>query len=214
VGSDSNLRAEETVASLDTAMDTVLEGQKSLLQRISSLESTYATSILSSPTEAQAPSSTQQEDFAFEPLASQFEAKLWKSWVYKRVNQDGQASAGFSIISSARNTTSSSILAGVSLSEISNLSLVNIPIYPREISNRQDYPNDLRMKDSGILLRASLVRLEEVDYGPVFSCPLNNLALPKTSVALETKLGEPDIVIVPTIVAMCGKLLKERGAHS
>jgi hypothetical protein len=70
------------------------------------------------------------------------------------------------------------------------------------------------MNDSGILPRASLVRLEEVDYGPVFGCPLNNLTLPKTSTALETKLGEPDVVIVPTIVAMCGKLLKERGAYS
>jgi hypothetical protein len=91
-----------------------------------------------------------------------------------------------------------------------------MPIYANELSNCHDYPNGKEGAASfngpHLPPRASLVHLEEIDCGPVFGYPLDlSLKVAKTSVALETKLGDPDVVIVPTVVAMCGKLLKERG---
>jgi hypothetical protein len=103
---DSNLRAEETVAPLGTTINKVLEEQQFLSQRLANFESRHATSIMSSSAEAPTCSSIQHEEFVFNPSASLFEKELWKSWVYKRTNRDGQTSAAFSIMSSARKTAS------------------------------------------------------------------------------------------------------------
>ena len=66
-----------------------------------------------------------------------FEEELSKSWVYKRA--DNQDEGGFSVISSAGRTASWSMLSGLSMSDISNISILALPVYAEDIANREQY---------------------------------------------------------------------------
>ena len=60
-----------------------------------------------------------------------------ESRAYRRVGSDN--SDGFSIASAAGRTASWSMLSGLSLSEISNINIVALPVYATDISNRELY---------------------------------------------------------------------------
>ena len=66
-----------------------------------------------------------------------FEEELNESWVYQRAARKMDGSS--SLISSAGRTASWSILTGLSLSDISNIAVLSLPIYAEEISNREMY---------------------------------------------------------------------------
>jgi hypothetical protein len=66
-----------------------------------------------------------------------FEELLMTSRAYKKASRDG--SDCFSIVSSAGRTASWSMLSGLSLSEISQIAILAIPIYPGDISNNESY---------------------------------------------------------------------------
>ncbi|KAI0427155.1 Rho GTPase activation protein [Xylaria sp. FL1042] len=68
---------------------------------------------------------------------SAFEKLLVNSRAYK--NAPHYISDAFSAISSARQTGSWSILSGLSLSEISHIGVLAIPIYETDLSNKEDY---------------------------------------------------------------------------
>ena len=65
-----------------------------------------------------------------------FEEDLFASRVYRRPLF---SDSGESLITSAARTTSSSILSALSLTDISNISILAIPIYSHEISNSNRY---------------------------------------------------------------------------
>lgn len=66
-----------------------------------------------------------------------FEEELNSSWVYRRAaRRDDDA---FSIVSSAGRTVSWSVLSGLSLSDISNIAMLDLPIYLQDIGNRHMY---------------------------------------------------------------------------
>ncbi len=66
-----------------------------------------------------------------------FEELLMTSRVYRNASRDG--SDCFSIMSSAGRTASWSMLSGLSLSEISHIAILAIPIYAGDISNNEWY---------------------------------------------------------------------------
>lgn len=65
-----------------------------------------------------------------------FEEDLFASRVYRKPLF---SDSGESLITSAARTTSSSILSALSLTDVSNISILAIPIYPHEISNSDRY---------------------------------------------------------------------------
>ena len=114
----------------------MLSSHEKLAQRLASFETTVARAV-----DAQAQSdnaglsttgSIKRNQFGFV-----FEEELNGSWVYQRAARmlDGSSS----IISSAGRTASWSMLTGLSLSEISNLAVLALPVYAEEISNKELY---------------------------------------------------------------------------
>jgi hypothetical protein len=71
------------------------------------------------------------------PVSCAFEEDLRHSWVYQRVVARG--SRPFSIATSTQLTQSWSILSGLSLSAISNISVCALPIYKRDLKNSDLY---------------------------------------------------------------------------
>ena len=66
-----------------------------------------------------------------------FEELLMESRAYRRAGSNN--SDGFSIASAAGRTASWSMLLGLSLSEISNINIVALPVYAIDLSNRELY---------------------------------------------------------------------------
>ena len=69
-------------------------------------------------------------------LGFAFEEELLSSSVYKRPLF---SQSGASLITSSTRTTSASILSSLSISDVSNISILAVPIYANEISNSQRY---------------------------------------------------------------------------
>ncbi|KAI9713740.1 MAG: hypothetical protein M1812_006578 [Candelaria pacifica] len=65
-----------------------------------------------------------------------FDEDLQNSKVYKRTLY---SNSGESLVSSAARTTASSVLSGLSLADVSVVSVYALPVYANEISNRQFY---------------------------------------------------------------------------
>ena len=70
-----------------------------------------------------------------------FEELLMSSRAYRNVSRDGEDC--FSVLSSAGRTASWSMLSGLSLSEISHIAILAIPIYAGDISNTESYEFEL-----------------------------------------------------------------------
>ncbi|MCJ1284042.1 guanine nucleotide-binding protein subunit alpha [Xylographa opegraphella] len=70
-----------------------------------------------------------------------FEKDLQASPVYSRANKKHSS---LSLPSSGARTTGWSVLSGISLSEVSNLSVFALPIFVNELYNHQVYANDLQ----------------------------------------------------------------------
>ena len=84
------------------------------------------------PPETAAQSEVHRNQFGFA-----FEEDLLASRVYRRPLY---SRSGASLVSSAARTTSSSVLSGLSLTEVSNVSILAVPIYAYEIKNSERYP--------------------------------------------------------------------------
>jgi cell division control protein 24 len=88
---------------------------------------------LSSP-ELLTPSSTHPSLFSIS--SSQYETDLEASRVYRRVHRD---TMDFSMRSSVAYSRAWSVFTGLSLSQISAISAIALPLYPEDISNPQHY---------------------------------------------------------------------------
>ena len=114
----------------------MLSSHEKLAQRLASFEMTVATGIdaLAQGDNARlsATESIKRNQFGFV-----FEEELNGSWVYQRAARQMDGSS--SVISSAGRTASWSMLTGLSLSDISNLAVLALPVYAEDISNRELY---------------------------------------------------------------------------
>ena len=114
----------------------MLSSHEKLAQRLASFEMTVAPAIdaLAQGDNARlsATESIKRNQFGFV-----FEEELNGSWVYQRAARQMDGSS--SVISSAGRTASWSMLTGLSLSDISNLAVLALPVYAEDISNRELY---------------------------------------------------------------------------
>lgn len=138
--SDSTYQAEDAVDQLADKIQQVLNNHQVLAQRLLSIEigmnlDKALTTIPGNVPERTSIDSTRvqrnQMGFAFEEV-------LESSWVYKRAARHGEDGA-FSVISAAGRTASWSMLSGLSLSEISFIAVLALPVYEHDISNSDAY---------------------------------------------------------------------------
>jgi hypothetical protein len=212
-----------------------LSGHEKLAQRLSSFEKTVAravdTQTQTDNARLSAIGSIKRNQFGFV-----FEEELNGTWVYQRAARKMDGSS--SIISSAGRTASWSMLTGLSLSDISNIAVLALPIYAEEISNRELYQfgeididalttvveqtsnvmgsTRLGKLASTRLRRSSSVKAAiEADLGPnpIFGVPLlSSMEVACVPISVVQRDGKIFISgYVPTVVARCCAYIKEEG---
>jgi len=212
-----------------------LSGHEKLAQRLSSFEKTVAravdTQTQTDNARLSAIGSIKRNQFGFV-----FEEELNGTWVYRRAARKIDGSS--SIISSAGRTASWSMLTGLSLSDISNIAVLALPIYAEEISNRELYQfgeididalttvveqtsnvmgsTRLGKLASTRLRRSSSVKAAiEADLGPnpIFGVPLlSSMEVACVPISVVQRDGKIFISgYVPTVVARCCAYIKEEG---
>ena len=93
-------------------------------------------STTSSMTATPPPETAAQPDIHRNQFGFVFEEDLLASRVYRKPLY---SRSGASLVSSAARRTSSSVLSGLSLTEVSNISILAVPIYAHEIKNSERY---------------------------------------------------------------------------
>jgi hypothetical protein len=165
--SQSAHNLENDAAELKVLVVRVLESNAALAERMSILESSQTisvstrrdyetTSVLSQKTIKGPNNEVPGANLSLvtnqhAPIAHAFEEDLSKSWVYQRSLARGPRT--FSIATSKRETQSWSILSGLSLSDISNIAVQALPIYPENLEDDHLY-------SFGIVNDDSLVNVE------------------------------------------------------
>ncbi|KAJ4128179.1 GTPase activating protein (GAP) for Rho1p [Fusarium equiseti] len=172
------------------------------------------------------------------PYGFAFEEILMSSRAYRVAAKDN--SDAFSIISSAGRTASWSMLSGLSLSEVSHIGIQALPIYARDIANKECYDfspaatNTIRIEDLHQADPAKLSRRDRLKglfrlprgLGPEPEPDLPILA-PVFGVELQTSIGTARAVIIPinvqgeseiygyipVVVAKGGIFLKQKGVQ-
>ncbi|KAF5634288.1 hypothetical protein F52700_6012 [Fusarium sp. NRRL 52700] len=139
--SDSQARAEESQQQLITAVDILLIGNNDLSRRMMGMDNIIdamshrrATIQSTRDIDAQERKSTSSQRsplFEFD-----FEHDLKLSRVYRLAKRD---TMDFSVHSSVARTHAWSNLSGMSLSDISHISVLALPLYVEDISNPQHY---------------------------------------------------------------------------
>jgi hypothetical protein len=247
--------AEEKVDKLCDLVEQTLKQNVMLAERLSSFQ-TGSTVV---PDSTQAIETEQLSDTGLvranvdEPLPAEkaselvveqgprkfvFEELLLKSRVYRNMASDG--SDTFSILSSAGRTATWSMLSGLSLSQMSNIAILALPIYASDLENKERYdfeaitdepavPVDLyaenASKDSlspGRRLFAKWRRKpdgvrQEDDPSPnapgIFGVELaTSIRYANVAISLQNEQGERFIYgYIPILVGKCGVFLKEKG---
>ena len=144
--SQSSLEAQESVNTLCTLVEQVLRSNELLQERLNSIElgsSIGKDSVTNlEATQARLPSDgfrqsangvADSTNFGY----TAFEYELNNSRVYRRSRKTNDRT--LSIVSTAGRTASWSILSGLSISDISNLSVLAIPIHAEDILNPERY---------------------------------------------------------------------------
>ncbi|KAM5358563.1 hypothetical protein ACJZ2D_015177 [Fusarium nematophilum] len=139
--SDSQARAESSQQHLLSAVETLLEGNDNLANRMMGME----TAIDAMSQRRSTTPFTSRTDSAVPPPAIPrrsslfefgFEHDLKASRVYRRAKRD---TMDFSVRSSVARTHAWSIFSGISLSNISEISVLALPLYADDIANPQHY---------------------------------------------------------------------------
>ena len=160
----SQLEAEDALAKLTSLVTQVLHSNRFMEERLQSMES-FASSSSEWPIRAASvresilrplsmtdtirPSSLESRDVSGMSTAHTillddevpqfgfaFDNELSQSWVYRRIRGESDR---FSIASSAVRSASWSMLSGVSLSDVSNISVLALPISARDIAHGEHY---------------------------------------------------------------------------
>lgn len=138
MSSDSTLRAESAVSPLCVVMERILDGQLLLGQRLANIEMKIIPGIDVHSIDAQTSSNEPSDATSPQARGFIFEEELNSSWVYRRVGRSPNI-GNFSIVSSAGRTASWSMLSGLSLSDLSNIAVLALPIYAADLSNSSVY---------------------------------------------------------------------------
>jgi cell division control protein 24 len=141
IKSDSQARAEESQQQLIAAVDDLLRGNTDLSRRMMGMENTIDTLSHRRATiqstrdtgvqERMGSSSRRASLFEFD-----FDHDLKLSRVYRHAKRD---TMDFSARSSVARTHAWSSLSGISLSDISHISVLALPLYIEDISNPEHY---------------------------------------------------------------------------
>lgn len=141
--------AESAIARLTGLVEQVLESNQEMSARLRDMDerATVAlpapettvkdnASTTSSRTATPPPQTAAQSEVHRNQFGFAFEEDLLASRVYRKPLY---SRSGASLVSSAARTTSSSVLSGLSLTEVSNISILAVPIYAHEIKNSERY---------------------------------------------------------------------------
>lgn len=185
VFSDSDIKAAESQQSLESSVTTLLERNQDLAQRLGRLESCVDTeSVLGRkrPLEGWDEKTVDLTTIPESDVATRFdfEADLAESRPYRQIKRDS-IDRYSRRISVARSTAAWSIFSEISLSAVSAISILALPLYSSDLANPQHYafgniqPAPSRLKDT------KTPRL--VWKGP----------------ASETDFGSPTLTLIATI---------------
>ena len=164
-------------------------------------------------------------------LSFAFEEDLFASRVYRKPLF---GNSGDSLFTAAARTTAWSILSGISLTDVSNISVLAVPIYAHEISNSARYifgdfqPESLTVKDReaasndtrgghALLLRgqgrAAESSTQRQPEPKVLGVPLEDLIeYCHVEISITNEKGEPYVEgYIPVIVANIGLFLRQNG---
>lgn len=141
--------AESAISRLTGLVEQVLESNQEMSARLRDMDerATVAlpapetavkddASTTSSMTATPPPETAAQPDIHRNQFGFVFEEDLLASRVYRKPLY---SRSGASLVSSAARRTSSSVLSGLSLTEVSNISILAVPIYAHEIKNSERY---------------------------------------------------------------------------
>ncbi|KAH8650456.1 CDC24 calponin-domain-containing protein [Ilyonectria robusta] len=138
--SDSQVRAENNQQQLISTMEILLERNHDLSKRMRDIESIFntsqhqATSQFTAGADGLAPHTASPKRSSL--VEFEFERDLKASHVYRRAKRD---TMDFSVRSSVARTHAWSIFSGISLSNISEISVLALPLYAEDIANPQHY---------------------------------------------------------------------------
>ncbi|KAH7116422.1 hypothetical protein EDB81DRAFT_862150 [Dactylonectria macrodidyma] len=139
--SDSQVRAENNQQQLISTVEMLLERNHDLSKRLRGIESTFnttsqhqATSQFIVSTDSLAPHTASPKRSSL--VEFEFERDLKASHVYRQAKKD---TMDFSVRSSVARTHAWSIFSGISLSNISEISVLALPLYAEDIANPQHY---------------------------------------------------------------------------
>jgi hypothetical protein len=193
--------AEDKVDELCRLVHVVLEQNTIIAQRLAALDPSqnprlaFPASSIESP-EHNAPPVGEDQEFRWQRNAQgfAFEELLFNSRAYKMAARDNKDS--FSVVSSAGRTASWSMLSGLSLSEISRVAILALPIYATDLNNKDDYDFETPTTDpSTQAADSSDQRVETSDEKPTSSARawFKNLVRPsRNNNASEAQL-EPQV---------------------
>jgi hypothetical protein len=126
------------VSPLCVVIERILDGQALIAQRLANIEMKTSLGADINPIDAHS-SCTERSGASLPfPHGFIFEEELNNSWVYRRVGRSPNI-GNFSIVSSAGRTASWSMLSGLSLSDLSNISVLALPIYATDLNNSEVY---------------------------------------------------------------------------
>ncbi len=220
--SQSNIEAENSVDRLCDIVEKLVEGNGMLSRRLAAYE---VDSTVPEPRTftTEAPDANEihrsVKGFAFEEL-------LMNSRAYRKMASDGDD--GFSILSSAGRTASWSMLSGLSLSEMSNIAVLALPVYAGDIRNAESYDFEVATREPSVAVEPSKQspqsgkgrswwrRFKSADLpegAPVFGIALGvSVRYANVAISLMNDKGETFIYgWIPILVAKCGVHLKEHG---
>ncbi|PGH17526.1 hypothetical protein AJ79_01126 [Helicocarpus griseus UAMH5409] len=176
------------------------------------------------------PQATQQRGALRKRYGFAFEEELFSSRVYKK---SVFSQSGTSLITAATRNTCSSVLSSLSISEVSNLSVLAVPIYANEISNSQRYifgdfssPPQANVVKNGSRIgsrirkwsgfrNTSREKNKPADTPTVFGAPLD-VCLRHAGLAISyiDDSGNGTIIgYIPVIVGKTGLFLKEKATE-
>ena len=157
-------------------------------------------------------------------LGFAFEEDLFASRVYRK---HLFSKSGDSLVTAAARTTAWSVLSGISLTDVSNISVLSVPIYAHEISNSARYifgdftPKRLAVEDreaasNAVQQTSKVERRGEfglLSEGQVLGVPLqDSIKYSSIPISIRNEKGESHVYgHIPVLVGKTGEFLKENG---
>jgi len=119
-------------------MERIVEGQALFAERLANIESIVSIPN-ARPIDPSIGGTHDLDKIVLNSRSFWFEEELKSSWVYRRSARNRNSTGAFSVISSAARTASWSMFSGQSISEISNIAVLSLPIYAEDLSNSEVY---------------------------------------------------------------------------